>query len=93
MKSFYLEPVDGKELATYLPRQFLTVRSPSGEVRNWSLSDWKGQDTLSYYRISVKKGKKASLWMHEQCTVGMILSIRSLAGTFTLDWTPMFPGR
>jgi ferredoxin-NADP reductase/MOSC domain-containing protein YiiM len=93
VKSFYLKPIDGKPIATYLPGQFLTLRLPTGLVRNWSISDWVGQDCPAYYRISIKKSTNASLWMHENCNLETNLELRSPAGAFHLDWTPMFPNR
>lgn len=87
VKSFYLEPVDGKPLAYYLPGQFLTVRLPNGLLRNWTISDWTGRDAPKYYRISVKAATEASVWMHKECTTDTVLSVRAPAGRFRLDWT------
>jgi len=93
VKSFYLVPVDGKSLATYLPGQFLTVRLPAGTVRNWTISDWTSASDPSYYRISIKKATDASRWMYEKCTTDSLLLLRPPAGGFCLDWTPLFPPR
>jgi len=93
VKSFFIKPIDGKPLATYLPGQFLTLRLPTGLVRNWSISDWSTQDCPAYYRISIKKSSNGSRWMHENCTLETDLEVRSPAGSFHLDWTPMFPDR
>jgi ferredoxin-NADP reductase len=85
--------VDGAPLATHLPGQFLTIKLPTGIVRNWSISDWVEPSDPEYYRLSIKKQQNGSLWMHENCTVGTILQARSPAGTFVIDWEPKFPGR
>lgn len=87
VKSFHIRPSDGRGLANYQPGQFLTVRLPSGEVRNWSISDWLGRDAPTYYRLSIKKGGGASAWMLRECTTDHVLWVRSPAGRFVLDWT------
>ncbi|KAI0535901.1 pyruvate kinase-like protein [Xylaria digitata] len=84
IKSFYLNEADGQPLANYSPGQFLTVRLPNGIIRNWTISDWQG-DEPSYYRLSIKKAGVASNWMHDVCDVNTILSVRSPAGRFSLD--------
>ncbi|TGJ76297.1 hypothetical protein E0Z10_g10894 [Xylaria hypoxylon] len=84
IKSFYLDAVDGRPLANYLPGQFLTVRLPDGTTRNWTISDWEG-DEPSYYRLSIRKAGVASKWMHDVCNLNTILSVRSPAGRFSLD--------
>ncbi|KAI0413013.1 pyruvate kinase-like protein [Xylaria grammica] len=84
VKSFYLGAADGRPLATYSPGQFLTVRLPDGTTRNWTISDWEG-DEPSYYRVSIKKAGVASTWMHEVCRLDTVLSVRSPAGRFFLD--------
>jgi ferredoxin-NADP reductase len=60
-------------------------------VRNWTISDFPTRDGPKYYRISIKRAIEASAWMHDNCTTGMILSARSPAGRFVLDWTPLIP--
>ncbi|KAI1358805.1 hypothetical protein F5Y08DRAFT_321016 [Xylaria arbuscula] len=84
-KSFYLEAVDGRPLASYLPGQFLTVRLPDGPTRNWTISDWHPQDDPPYYRISIRRSGVASTWMHDNCRVNTTLAVRSPAGRFYLD--------
>ncbi|KAJ4247196.1 hypothetical protein NW762_013335 [Fusarium torreyae] len=94
IKSFYLVPTDGQKLAWYQPGQFLTVRLPllTGDVRSWSISGWPGRKQPEYYRLSIKQAAKASAWMCNECTTGTILSARSPAGRFFLDWTqPVSP--
>lgn len=87
IKSFYLRPTDDKPLAWYLPGQFLTIRLPGGDARNWSISDWPGRIEPEFYRVSIKRSARASTWMYENCTTDMVLSVRSPAGRFVLDWT------
>lgn len=87
IKSFYLRPMDGEPLGWYQPGQFLTVRLPSGHVRNWSISDWAGRKEPDCYRISIKRTGKASAWMYDECTTDTVLPVRSPAGRFVLDWT------
>lgn len=93
IKSFYLQPVDKKPLATYLPGQFLTVRLPNGLLRNWSISDWPDHDNPEYYRLTIRNIGEASDWMHTRCTSKTKLLVRAPAGRFTLDWSPMLPLR
>ncbi|ETS80930.1 hypothetical protein PFICI_08459 [Pestalotiopsis fici W106-1] len=93
VKSFYLRPLDGVPLANYLPGQFLSIQLPDRRIRNWTISDFPVRDSPTYYRISISKVNEASLWMHEQCKVGSILSSRSPAGQFFLDWTQELPFR
>ncbi|TPX07200.1 uncharacterized protein E0L32_010903 [Thyridium curvatum] len=92
IKSFYLTPIDGKALANYLPGQFLTLKLPDGKVRSWSISDWQGYN-MKHYRLSIKRGKDASRWMWDHCKIGTDLKVRSPAGRFVLDWSPMVPPR
>ncbi|KAK6202077.1 hypothetical protein LQW54_009035 [Pestalotiopsis sp. IQ-011] len=93
VRSFYLKSVDEAPLANYLPGQFLSVALPSQKIRNWTISDYPTRDGPPYYRISIKKANDASAWMHESCKVGTILSSRSPAGRFFLDWTQQIPFR
>lgn len=89
--SFYLKPLDKKPLATFSPGQFLTVRLPDGDTRSWSISDWpQDPDSPDCYRITIKKAKQASRWMHSRCTLETVLDVRSPSGTFFLDVMPMF---
>lgn len=55
--SFYLVPVDGGKLPTFLPGQYISIRTEVPDLhylqaRQYSLSDAPGKD---YYRISVKR--------------------------------------
>ncbi|KAL4943109.1 hypothetical protein BDV06DRAFT_190694 [Aspergillus oleicola] len=61
--SFYLEPVDGKPLASFIPGQYVSVQVPVPELnhaqcRQYSLSDSPNE---KYYRISVRKDPGLSL--------------------------------
>ena len=96
VKSFYFAAVDDKPLAIYQPGQFLTVKLPSGLVRQWSISSWSPESTYAmpkHYRISVKREKNGSLELHTKCSVGDHLSIRSPAGSFVPGWSNEFPPR
>lgn len=55
--SFYLEPVDGEALPSFLPGQYVSIQVPvpqlnHAQCRQYSLSD---QPQPTYYRISVRK--------------------------------------
>jgi nitric oxide dioxygenase len=92
--SFYLRPVDGVKVPTYLPGQYITVRLniPGEEYlfnRQYSLSAAPGQE---YLRISVKKEAegetnegKVSNYLHKSVQIGDKLEITAPAGEFTLD--------
>ncbi|SMO84441.1 NO-inducible flavohemoprotein [Melghirimyces algeriensis] len=92
--SFYLKPVDGKELAPFQPGQYVTVRvqvegDPYTSLRHYSLSDAPGKD---YYRISVKReegtdNKPAGVvsnYLHRDVQEGDILELSAPAGDFFL---------
>lgn len=99
--SFYLKPVDGKELPEYLPGQYISVMTSVPQLkylqsRQYSLSDAPGK---KYYRISVKKesglspkqeGAEAhpgyiSNILHDEKREGDVLSVSHPAGEFFLD--------
>ena len=92
--SFYLKPVDGKEIASFKPGQYISVKLEiEGEdfthIRQYSLSDAPGKD---YYRISVKKEAgmetpdgKVSNYLHSGVEEGEVLQISAPAGDFFLD--------
>lgn len=93
--SFYLEPVDGGALPSFLPGQYITLRMPTPAgyttMRNYSLSDVSGK---GYLRISVKKelGAKAgtpngfvSNHLHDHVEVGDVLDVGPPCGEFFLD--------
>ncbi|KAF2160902.1 hypothetical protein M409DRAFT_28781 [Zasmidium cellare ATCC 36951] len=95
IKSFYFKPLqkDSLPLANYLPGQFINVKLPSGLTRSWTISDWPSHHEPAHYRVSIKRQNQGSAWMYDHCTVGNILSVRSPAGRFHLDWTPQWVGR
>ncbi|HAY82985.1 MAG TPA: FAD/NAD(P)-binding oxidoreductase [Planctomycetaceae bacterium] len=96
--SLYLHPHDGKELANFLPGQYLTFSLPLERhskplVRCYSLSERPG---LDYYRISVRKvlpeeGQadalpgKVSSYLVDEIQPGDILDVRAPRGNFTWE--------
>jgi nitric oxide dioxygenase len=99
--SFYLIPEDGKELASFQPGQYVTVRvTIDGEEythnRQYSLSNAPGEE---YYRISVKKetgtdetpAGKVSNYLHEHVQEGDTLEISAPAGDFVLNTASDLP--
>ena len=94
IKSFYLYPEDGKEIANFHPGQFISVQVFVPELdllqpRQYSLSSTFNPE---YYRISVKKesgiAPNPNGWvsntMHSK-SEGDIISISSPAGLFHLE--------
>ncbi len=93
--SFYLTPVDGKDLPDFLPGQYITLRLPTAEgsttMRNYSLSDSPNRD---HFRISVKredgidgphtKGHASNL-LHSEITQGDTIEVGPPCGEFFLD--------
>ncbi|PLR76199.1 NO-inducible flavohemoprotein [Bacillus sp. V3-13] len=98
--SFYLKPEDGKEIADFIPGQYVSLHfNIDGEkynhIRQYSLSDTPGKD---YYRISVKRedGNKApdgivSNYLHNQVEVGDTLQVSAPAGDFVLHSDSLTP--
>jgi nitric oxide dioxygenase len=92
--SFYLRPVDQKEIADFLPGQYISIKLEiEGEefthIRRYSLSDAPGKN---YYRISVKREAgtaspdgMVSNFLHDSVTEGEILQVSAPAGDFVLD--------
>ncbi|KAG6358561.1 hypothetical protein INS49_012078 [Diaporthe citri] len=96
VKSFHLAPVDDKPLADYVPGQYLTIKLPSGQIRCWSISSWSPATTTSVppsYRITVKRGPSASLYLHSEVRAGDIILARSPSGAFVPDWAKGTPSR
>ena len=93
IKSFYFEPTERASLAAYLPGQSVTVKLADGAIRRWSISDWTSRDKPQYYRISIKRGKASSKWMHNSCLPSTKLRLCRPTRSFTLDWKPLFPPR
>jgi nitric oxide dioxygenase len=93
--SFYLVPLDRKEIATFQPGQYVSVKvdipdQPHTHIRQYSLSDSPGK---AYYRISVKRedaignlpAGKVSVYLHSQLNEGEVLWLTAPAGEFVLD--------
>jgi len=85
--SFYFEPVDGKELPSFEPGQFVTIilDDVNGAQirRNYSLSDAPGK---RYLRISVKREGQGvvSNHLHNNLHHGDTVRLSHPAGDFTL---------
>ncbi|WP_342076993.1 pyridoxamine 5'-phosphate oxidase family protein [Yoonia sp. SS1-5] len=87
IRSFYLEPDDGKVLMPYQPGQFLTIRvapdsSESPLTRTYTLSSAPSDAT---YRISVKRDGAVSQHLHDNIKVGDIIDTRAPKGAFWMD--------
>ncbi|KAL3474309.1 globin-like protein [Aspergillus californicus] len=99
--SFYLEPVDGQTLPSFLPGQYVSIQVSvpeleHGQCRQYSLSD---QPNPTYYRISVRKdpGLNASdasapaqpgyvsNILHDTVTVGDTIKVSHPYGDFYLE--------
>ncbi|WP_243297738.1 NO-inducible flavohemoprotein [Bacillus litorisediminis] len=93
--SFYLKPADNRNLPTFIPGQYISVKLDQipGEtythIRQYSLSDAPGKD---YYRISVKREKDGiqpdgvvTNYLHDQVNEGDQLLVSAPAGDFTVD--------
>ena len=89
VRSFVLEPVDGKALPAFLPGQFLALKlepadAPAPLLRSYSLAapaDGRG------FRIAVKREPdgRGSGFLHDRVAVGDLLHVGAPRGTFTLD--------
>jgi len=92
--SFYLKPEDKKEIATFIPGQYISIKMEIGgeeftHIRQYSLSDAPGRD---YYRISVKREAgtqnpdgMVSNYLHDDVKEGDLLKVSAPAGDFILD--------
>jgi nitric oxide dioxygenase len=99
--SFYLVPVDGKPLPTFLPGQYISIMThvPAlghNQARQYSLSESPRED---YYRISVKKETGLDMAdpkstrhpgyisniLHESRSVGDVLRVSHPFGEFVLE--------
>jgi uncharacterized protein len=92
IRSFYLEPADGRGLASYEPGQFLPIRvTPRGRdgpaLRTYTLSAAPGGPA---YRISVKREGNGGVsdWLHDEAEIGATLEAMSPRGTFTFEAAP-----
>lgn len=89
MTSFYLEPIDGKDVVRYQAGQYLGLRAIVNGIdqrRNYSLSDSANGKHL---RISVKRepGGKFSNFLHDHLKIGSEIDVFPPVGEFVLDQT------
>jgi len=87
IKSFYLQPVDGKGAHPFKAGQYLTVKAKVGAdktelIRTYTLSS---SPLDKSYRISVKIERGMSLYLHEHLKAGDILEARCPQGNFVID--------
>lgn len=82
VRSFHLEPADGRGVAPHLPGQFASLRTPDGRVRSYTLSD--AADGRRY-RISVKRAGAVSGWLHDTLAPGATVELRGPAGGFVFE--------
>ncbi|KAL9072964.1 MAG: hypothetical protein Q9161_003186 [Pseudevernia consocians] len=99
--SFHLAPLDGKPLPSYLPGQYISVRTSVPDIhylqaRQYSLSDAPNPD---YYRISIKREQARGIndskakahagsisnILHNEKDVGDSVEVSHPAGDFFLD--------
>ena len=99
--SFYLVPVDGKPLPTFLPGQYTSIKTHvpvlgHDQARQYSLSE---SPRMDYYRISVKKETGLDMAdpkstahpgyisniLHDSRSVGDVLSVSHPFGEFVLE--------
>ena len=87
IKSFWLEPADGKGRIAHKAGQFLPIRlmvpgQGKPVMRTYTLSVAPSDKA---YRISVKKDGIASSFLHDTIKVGDVIEARGPAGDFTID--------
>jgi ferredoxin-NADP reductase/MOSC domain-containing protein YiiM len=87
VRSFLLEPVDGKPLPEFLPGQFLALKlrppdAPTPLLRSYSLAARPDQHA---YRIAVKREARGSAFLHDRVAVEDVLEVGAPRGDFTLD--------
>ncbi|MCT2536973.1 NO-inducible flavohemoprotein [Aquibacillus koreensis] len=93
--SFYLKPIDGGKLPSYLPGQYITVKmdrenAPYNCLRQYSLSC---KPNPEFFRISVKREDEindnpsgiVSNFLHKDLSIGETLPVSAPAGDFTLN--------
>jgi len=95
IRSFHLEPTDGRGLASHLAGQYLPIRVATPDhddpaIRTYTLSAAAGADT---YRISVKREGRdgVSDWLHDTANIGDMVEALSPRGDFTFDTDPRRP--
>lgn len=87
IRSFHLEPADGKGIAAHQAGQHLPIRvrpDPAAEpvLRTYTLSTAPSD---GYYRISVKRQGLVSNHLHDDLAVGDTIEARAPAGGFVID--------
>ncbi|HEY6964458.1 MAG TPA: 2Fe-2S iron-sulfur cluster-binding protein, partial [Erythrobacter sp.] len=87
IRSFHLEPADGKGIGLHAAGQHLPIRvlpDPDGvrAVRTYTLSTAPSD---GFYRISVKRQGLVSSHLHDDLVAGDIIEARAPAGGFTID--------
>lgn len=87
IRSFHLEPADGKGLLVHQAGQHLPIRvrpDPAGQPvqRTYTLS---AAPSDGHYRISVKRQGLVSQFLHDRLAVGDIIEARAPAGSFVID--------
>ena len=85
--SFYLKPIDGEKLSSFLPGQYVTVRlHMDGEPyllnRQYSLTNVPNEE---FYRISVKQDATVSNYLHASVQIGDTIELTAPAGDFTMN--------
>jgi uncharacterized protein len=87
IRSFHLEPADGKGLVVHDAGQHLPIRvrpDAAGEpvLRTYTLSTAPSD---GYYRLSVKRQGLVSNHLHDDLAVGDLIEARAPAGGFVID--------
>ena len=92
IRSLYLEPADGRGMATHAAGQFLPIRTtPDGwaapAMRTYTISNAPGERA---YRISVKREGRGGMsdWLHDHAVVGTRVEAQSPRGEFVFDAAP-----
>jgi uncharacterized protein len=86
IRSFHLEPADGKGIVAHEAGQHLPIRVRLGAaepvLRTYTLSTAPSD---GYYRISVKRQGLVSNHLHDDLAVGDMIEARAPAGGFVID--------
>jgi ferredoxin-NADP reductase/predicted pyridoxine 5'-phosphate oxidase superfamily flavin-nucleotide-binding protein len=89
IRSFYLEPKEGKPLASSKAGQFLTVRltppdANAAVIRTYTVSSAPDKP---YYRISVKLDASGTIsqYLHDTVRVGDVIEAKAPTGDFYID--------
>jgi len=82
VRSFYLAPADGVGLPMHVSGQFVSLRTPDGQVRSYTLSD--APDGRGW-RISVKRDGAVSGWLHEHLVPGARIDLMGPGGDFVFE--------